>query len=366
MVTASHASCGCSAPKKKKVSCCRKKSGYVCGFQETPHAAVPRVTTALTRQDIFGAIGARLTFNRMDYKVEPGLYAAGNPTPDSVVLASANYKLSFDTLRSCLGALDVWILVLDTKGINVWCAAGKGTFGTQEMINRIKLTGLEKIVSARTIVAPQLGAPGVAAHLVARESGFKVVYGPVRAKDVPVFLKSNMQATADMRKVHFSFVDRLILVPAEVAFLFPNGLYCLAAAFFLSGLGKNGYSLPLMISDGMIAVRNLILAFISGAVLGPLFLPWLPGRGFSGKGACAGAVVSLVLFACAGPASGWLNSAGWFLVMTAISSFVTMNFTGASTFTSLSGVKREMRIAVPLQAILCAAGVILLVMTRFR
>ena len=66
----------------------------------------------------------------MNYKVDPGLYAIGNPNERSPVLVTANYKMSFDNLREALPGRDAWILVLDTRGINVWCAAGKGTFGT--------------------------------------------------------------------------------------------------------------------------------------------------------------------------------------------------------------------------------------------
>jgi hypothetical protein len=73
---------------------------------------------------------ARWGINRMGHRVEPGLYRLGNPAPESPVFTSANYTLSFDALRSALAGNDAWILVLDTKGINVWCAAGKGTFGT--------------------------------------------------------------------------------------------------------------------------------------------------------------------------------------------------------------------------------------------
>jgi CO dehydrogenase/acetyl-CoA synthase gamma subunit (corrinoid Fe-S protein) len=103
--------------------------------------------------------------------VPPGLYRLGNPDNDSAVFASANYTLSFDALRSALAGTDAWILVLDTKGINVWCAAGKGTFGTNELIRRIAVTGLSEVVSHRKIILPQLGAPGVSAHEVARRSG---------------------------------------------------------------------------------------------------------------------------------------------------------------------------------------------------
>jgi CO dehydrogenase/acetyl-CoA synthase gamma subunit (corrinoid Fe-S protein) len=75
----------------------------------------------------------RWGIGRHRYRIEPGLYAVGTPGSDSPVLVTANYKMSFDALRRELGGLDAWILVLETDGINVWCAAGKGTFGTEEV-----------------------------------------------------------------------------------------------------------------------------------------------------------------------------------------------------------------------------------------
>ena len=51
-----------------------------------------------------------------------------------------------------------------------------------------------------------------------------------------------------------------------------------------------------------------------------------------------------------------LHGIAWVLLLPAVASFLAMNFTGASTYTSLSGVRREMRIAVPLQIVGAAAG----------
>ena len=67
----------------------------------------------------------------MRFAVDPGLYALRNPGEQAPVLVTANYKMSFDRLRQALPGRDAWILVLDTNGINVWCAAGKGTFATE-------------------------------------------------------------------------------------------------------------------------------------------------------------------------------------------------------------------------------------------
>ena len=182
----------------------------------TPSGEIPQISTSLTFRDTVGSWKARWGINRMNYTVPPGLYGVGNPEAASPVLVTANYKMTLDRLRKELAGLDAWVLVLDTRGINVWCAAGKGTFGTEELVKRINLAGLNKLVSHGTVILPQLGAPGVAAHEVKRRTGFKVVYGPVRASDIKDFLRAGMKATAKMRTVSFGFMDRLILTPIEL------------------------------------------------------------------------------------------------------------------------------------------------------
>ena len=122
------------------------------------------VSSSLTWKDEWGAFKVRWGIGRMNYAVDPGLYALGEPDSSSPVLVTANYKLSFDRLRQALPNRQAWILVLDTKGINVWCAAGKGTFGTGELVERIRASSLEQVVNHRDLILPQLAAPGVAAH----------------------------------------------------------------------------------------------------------------------------------------------------------------------------------------------------------
>ena len=93
----------------------------------------------------------------------------------SPVVVTANYKMTFDLVRRDLAGLDAWLLVLDTKGINVWCAAGKGTFGSDELLARLAATRLAEVVNHRRLILPQYGAVGVAAHTVRQKSGFTVV-----------------------------------------------------------------------------------------------------------------------------------------------------------------------------------------------
>jgi hypothetical protein len=286
----------------------------------------------------------------------------GSPGETSPVLVTANYKLTLDTLRAELEGLDAWLLVLDTKGINVWCAAGKGTFGTDELVRRVEACALDQIVSHRKLVVPQLGASGVSAHEVRRRSGFRVEYGPVRAEDLPAFLDARLTATPDMRRVRFGLADRLVLVPTELTQGGKKALLIAAAMLLLGGLSASGYSVARVRGVGLTSAALVLVSFLLAAILGPALLPWLPGRAFSLKGAVLG-LAAFGATAAAGHGGGmhasWFHLGAWGLLMPTLSSYVVMSFTGSTTFTSQSGVLREMRIAVPLQIGGAALGCVL-------
>ena len=321
---------------------------------------IPEISTELSREDIIGNILVRFSFNRMDYKVSPGIYAVNNPNQESPVFVSANYKLSFDVLRKNLKNIPAWILVIDTKGINVWCAAGKGVFGTDELVSRIKSAGLENVVNHKIIIVPQLGAPGIAAHKVKQLSGFKVIYGPVRAEDIPGFMKNNMVATEQMRRAGFGFIDRFTVMLAEFAATIKILVFIAALMVIITKIVTGN------IRINMNLFLNISAGFVAGSVLGPVLLPWLPGKAFSVKGFFCGVLVYLVLTVSGLSGTNYLLYSGWLLVISVVSSFLLMNFTGASTYTSLSGVIKEMKTAVPLQAIGIVAGVVLVIMGFFK
>lgn len=318
------------------------------------HGSAPIVSTTLHINDVVGAWRMRWGIGRMTYTVQPGLYAVGKPDHASCVLVSANYKLTFDALRSELAGLDCWLLILNTRGINVWCAAGKGTFGTDELVARIAGTGLADKVTHRTLVLPQLGAPGVCAHEVTRRTGFSVVYGPVRARDIKAFLSSGLRATEEMRRVNFTVWDRLALVPMELVPAVKVSAIVFGAAFLANLFAARSFG----VLDAIIYAG----AVVTGTVVAPALLPLVPGRAFAWKGWLLGLVWTAGLT--------WLN--GWFvpefvvraigylLVLPSLSAFLAMNFTGSSTYTSFSGVIREMKIAVPLIALSSVVGILLI------
>jgi hypothetical protein len=355
----------CCGPPAGPASSIYEKPGYalcrfVESFADTPAGLVPRIKTRLALLDRVGTLQVRVGIGRNDYKVAPGLYALGWPDADAPVLVTANYKLSFDYLRRQLGDVDTWMLVLDTRGINVWCAAGKGTFGTREIIDRVHCTRLDKVVNHRKLILPQLGAPGVAARQVKKGCGFEVVWGPVRASDLPAFLAAGCVAEENMRRVTFSLGERMVLVPVELALTRKPLLWTLLAIFLLSGVGPHFFSLSAAWTRGLLAGMSCVAGVFAGCMAVPFLLPWIPGRAFAFKGALAGltAGLAVVLAVRANPYLTGMSAIALMALATAISSYLAMNFTGTTPFTSPTGVEKEMRRAIPLQiaTVLLAAG----------
>lgn len=343
--------------RDKDSSCCYSDSQ--CCTNDIREQDIQIVSTSLTFKDILGAWRVRWSFGRMDYTVEPGLYVIGNPDRDSPVLVSSNYKLTFDTVRKNLIDINCWLLILDTNGVNVWCAAGKGTFGTEEVINRINAVGLKEIVNHRVLILPQLGAPGISAHEVSRHTGFVIKYGPVRANDIKEYLSSGCIATKEMRIVKFTLWDRLILTPMELVVMLKITMIVLGVLFLINLFATRVFG----IHDFVIYMASILI----GAVITPILLPIIPGRAFSFKGWLLGMI-------CIAPIvwvfnwfdlSNLLLGIGYMLILPAHSAFIAMNFTGASTYTSPSGVLKEMKIAIPLILFSSIIGAVLLLIKTF-
>ena len=314
--------------------------------------SVNPTTSEITLANHWDHFLARLGINRNGHRIDPGLYSLGNPSKDSPVFVTANYTLSFDALRSALAGIDCYILVLDTKGINVWCAAGKGTFSTGELISRIKKTRLKDFVKHRKVILPQLGAPGVVAHVVKKDSGFKVEYGPVRALDLIEYLKKNI-ATPEMRRVQFNLVDRLVLIPIELVHLLLPILVVAVVLYF---------------AGGWLSSAAAIASILTGVVLFPVMLPFIPTREFSSKGFLLGGIVALtfaLVYIFQNIDTSWWRQVGgaltYMLAMPPVTAFIALNFTGSTPITSVTGVRREIYRYIRWMAGLFASGIVLFI-----
>ncbi len=338
---------------------------FVESFIDTPIGPVPRVKTSLERSDVMGTISARLGVKRNQYKIAPGLYGVGEPGPDSPVLVTANYKLTFDTLRRELTSFDTWILVIDTRGINVWCAAGKELFSTREVVHRVKQSRLNTVVRHNKIILPQLAATGVSAVMVKKESGFEVLWGPIQASDIQQFVADGCKTEQSMRRVTFTMPERVVLVPVELSHLPKPTIWVLLAVFLLSGIGTGFFSFNAAWSRGLMALTAYAAGILGGAVAAPILLPWIPGRAFALKGTLTGIVAGLAVVIAFRNSLIWVEATALLLITMVISSYLAMNFTGSTPFTSPSGVEKEMRHAIPLQAAVALTAVVAWVSAAF-
>ncbi len=249
---------------------------------------MPRVRTTLSSRDTVDNLVVRLGYGRYDYKITPGLYCVGNPTSESPVIVTANYKLTFDMVRKELGNMNAWLLIVDTRGINVWCAAGKGLFSTEEIAFSVIHSRLAEIVSHKELILPQLGATGVAAHKIQKACGFTAIYGPVWAQDLPAFIQAGNTATQEMRTVTFTLKQRAELIPVELFTLGKTLTVIVALALLLSGIGSDIYSLSAAWTRGLAFICATLLGLIAGGAMVPLLLPKLPWHFFAPKGALVG------------------------------------------------------------------------------
>ena len=341
----------------------------VSGTEAAPSKIVGRVSADISQTERWEHFKCRMSGFRNKYLVQPGLYAFGEPDANANVLVSANYKLSFDALRQELEGLNFWMLVLDTKGINVWCAAGKGTFGTDELVRRIIEARLDSVVKHRRLVLPQLGAVGVSASEVRRRTGFRVSFGPVRASDIPTYLRAGYKKTPEMSTVRFTMLDRLVLTPMEINPSMKKYPWFAAGVLFLFGLQREGILFSSAWNGGLPFLLLGLVAIFAGALITPMLLPFIPFRSFAIKGLIAG--LAAVFLASLTPVianshDNLMLRVVTFLLFPAASSYIALQFTGSTTYTGMSGVKRELKIGMPLYILAIFLSFLLLIIFKLN
>lgn len=154
-----------------------------------------------------------------------GVIPIGRPGRSSPVLLTGNFRLTVERVRRSLRGIDAYLLVANSRGVNVWCAATGGLLTDHAVVSVLKTSGIEKLVDHRQVILPQLAATGIQTKAVQRRTGWKVVWGPVRADAIPAFLERGLEATRSMRTVDFRWPQRIEMA---VAWAFPISVLALA------------------------------------------------------------------------------------------------------------------------------------------
>ncbi|MHA1593985.1 MAG: HgcAB-like fusion protein [Candidatus Baldrarchaeia archaeon] len=159
-----------------------------------------------------------------------GVIKIGNPGRDSPVLLTCNYWLTVERVKKAIRGIDCYLLVANSRGINVWCASAGGHLTNHSVISILKTSGIEELVGHRNIILPQLAASGIEAKVIKEKTGWNVIWGPVYAHDIPEFLRNNLKKTPNMREIKFPLRQRLEI---SVAWAFPISLIIGLILFFV-------------------------------------------------------------------------------------------------------------------------------------
>jgi len=154
----------------------------------------------------------------LPFPCKTGLIKIGNPDRNSPVFLTCNYHLTVERVKRVLKGIDAYLLIANSRGINVWCAATGGIFTNHNVISVLKVSGVEELVDHRNIMLPQLAATGVEADVIKKKTGWKVIWGPVYAKDIPAFIRNKLKKTPKMREVEFPLRQRIEMA---LAWAFP-------------------------------------------------------------------------------------------------------------------------------------------------
>jgi len=150
----------------------------------------------------------------MPFPTRTGLVKIGRPNRNAPVLLTGNFGLTVQRVKRALGGQDAYLLVANSHGINVWCAAAGGHLTDHSVISVLKTSGIDELVDHRHVILPQLAATGIESRVIEAKTGWSVIWGPVRAQDIPPFLENGCRKTEPMRVVDFPWTRRLEMAAA--------------------------------------------------------------------------------------------------------------------------------------------------------
>ncbi len=279
-----------------------------------------------------------------------GLIRLGNPDRNSPVLLTVNYLLTLARVKRALEGVDAFLLVANSKGINVWCAATGGHLTGHEVISALKTTHIAQMVAHRNVILPQLAATGVEAAMVKERSGWRIIWGPVYAADIPAFLRNDCRKTLAMRQAEFPWKQRLEMA---IAWAFPVSV--IPAVIMVPFWPE---AIPLLVCLVWLLSLLIFMSF-------PLYKRWLGSRskrvGFVffdfGRGGLhlvlwGIAMIGLATYSMSTGVHSWAFFLRWAFVSLVLVLIVSLDLTG-STPVYKSGLHEDRRLEISLDEVKC-------------
>ncbi len=309
-----------------------------------PAPEVAEVSTTLTPGDRLANLASYLSLYATFFRVEPGLYRVGRPGPAAPLLVTANFTLTFNLVRRALAGLDAYVLVIDTRGINVWCAAGAGKFDAREVALSHRAFRVAEVPYREPAVLPKLAATGVSKPELEEVYGVAAAYGPVYVRDFGAYAAAGYRKTPAMSRVDWGLAKRM-----EVT-------------WFFALMNAAVVALPLAVFHRLYSPLAVAAVAAISLVIGALF-PWLPTRLYSIKGLAAAALaaVPIIIYKWLGGAGG-LSLATWAAFLAFAGILLGLEFSGNTSVSSPSQVRQEFKPGLLALAALALAFILLIVL----
>ena len=166
------------------------------------------------------------------FPCEPDTVLIGNPDKSSPVLVTCNFDYTVRHLKDYLEKeqLDCFLLVVNTKGTNVWCAAAEGIFTTDTVLSHLKVYNVGELVNHHQLILPQLSVAGVKRKEL-QEHGWEGIYGPVYFADLKEFLNNGLTKNKDMEALEYGYWERFKMGLSHAVFC---TLVCIVPIFLFA------------------------------------------------------------------------------------------------------------------------------------
>jgi acetyl-CoA decarbonylase/synthase complex subunit gamma len=157
-----------------------KYAGFVVLDTFAPELVYPLL---VLRQNIY-------TDPQKPIQVQPGVYEINDPTPESPVLTTTNFSITYFSVANEVegSGKPAYLLVVDAEGMSVLTAWAAGKFDAERIAKAVKEFSLSDKVANKRIVLPGHVAV-LSGELEEELPGWNVGVGPREAVDIPMYMK---------------------------------------------------------------------------------------------------------------------------------------------------------------------------------
>jgi acetyl-CoA decarbonylase/synthase complex subunit gamma len=157
-----------------------KYAGFIVLDSFAPEVVYPLL---VLRQNIY-------TDPQKPIQVQPGVYEINNPKPESPVLITTNFSITYFSVANEVegSGLPAWLVVTDAEGMSVLTAWAAGKFDAERIAKAIKGFNVADKVGRKLVVLPGHVAV-LSGELEEELPGWEIRVGPREAVDIPKFMK---------------------------------------------------------------------------------------------------------------------------------------------------------------------------------